>query len=67
MAALHEKAKNATMIELDRIREARRKEEEHEKKRQEALLRREELLKIENDMVEARMRSVEHKCKHHKD
>ncbi len=41
MAVMHEKAKNSTLIEIERNREARKREEESERKRMEAIRRRE--------------------------
>lgn len=49
MHQMHEKAKNITLIELEKQKEVRKKEEEHIKKREEIIKRKEQLVKEEGD------------------
>lgn len=52
---MHEKAKNWTMMELERQREMRKKEEEQIKKHEETVRRRDMLKQQELDYIEAKI------------
>jgi hypothetical protein len=55
MQQMHEKAKNITLIELEKQKELRRKEEEHIRKREEIQRRKELMIKEEGDQLEKRL------------